>query len=153
MAKPSFYLVETLRDTAQRLEKGAYYQWAHQGSCNCGHLAQTITKLSKAEIHRLALEKEGNWEDKTIEYCKTSGYTIDHIITSMIDMGLTTDDIANLEKLSCPNILKYVPADKKPLIHNNKEDVILYMRAWANLLEDQLMTEANKMKFSLTLKI
>lgn len=139
MAIPSFKLIDALRTTADRLENGAYYQWSHQGSCNCGHLAQTITNLSKEEIHKMALEKQGNWEEKAIEYCKTSGYTIDHVITSMINLGLSTDDIANLEKLSCSNILSYIPENKKPLLRNNKENVILYMRAWSEMLENQLM--------------
>ena len=146
MAIASFNLIEALRQTAYRLQNGAYYQWSHQGSCNCGHLAQTITNLSKAEIHKMALEKEGNWEEKSVEYCKTSGYTIDHVIESMLNLGLTTDDIANLEKLSCPKILEYISSEKTTMVRNNKEDVVLYMRAWANMLEDELTTKTNNIK-------
>ena len=29
------------------------------GSCNCGHLAQTVTRLTKAEIHTQALQRYG----------------------------------------------------------------------------------------------
>lgn len=139
MAKPSYPLIKALRITANRLEQGAYYQWTHQGSCNCGHLAQTVTKLTKSEIHKIALEKEGNWADKTIDYCKTSGFPIDHVITSMIDLGLTTEDISNLEKLSCKKILNFISENKKPLKYSNKDDVILYMKTWADILESELM--------------
>lgn len=144
MARPSYPLVEALRITADRLEQGAYYQWTHQGSCNCGHLAQTITKLTKSEIHKIALEKEGNWADKTIDYCKTSGFPIDHVISSMIDLGMTTEDISNLEKLACPKVLKNVDLYKKPLRYNDKGDVILYMRTWANLLEQEIINSIRK---------
>lgn len=144
MARPSYPLIEALRITADRLEQGAYYQWTHQGSCNCGHLAQTITKLTKSEIHKIALEKEGNWADKTIDYCKTSGFPIDHVISSMIDLGMTTEDISNLEKLACPKVLKNVDLYKKPLRYNDKGDVILYMRTWANLLEQEIINSIIK---------
>lgn len=138
MAIASYGLIDALRVTADRLEKGAYYQWTHQGSCNCGHLAQTITKLTKSQLHKIALEKEGNWADKTIDYCKTSGFPIDHVISSMVDLGLTTEDIANLEKLACPKVLKNIPENIKPLKYSDKSQVILYMRTWSNLLENEL---------------
>lgn len=143
MAIPSIALIEALKETADRLEKGAYYQWTHQGSCNCGHLAQTITKFTKEEIHRFALEKEGMWEDHALAFCPTSGYTVDHIIKSMVNIGLTTEDIANLEKLSDKKVLSYIPYEKRQLKHNKKEDVILYMRAFSQMLEDKLF-EINK---------
>lgn len=142
MARPSYSLIEALRITADRLEQGAYYQWTHQGSCNCGHLAQTITKLSKSEIHKLALEKEGNWADKTIDYCKTSGFPIDHVISSMVDLGMTTEDIANLEKLACSKILNYIPRNMQPLKYSDKGHVILYMRTWADMLENELLNQS-----------
>lgn len=146
MARPSYPLIEALRITADRLEQGAYYQWTHQGSCNCGHLAQTITKLTKSEIHKMALEKEGNWADKTIDYCKTSGFPIDHIITSMVDLGLTTEDISNLEKLACNKVLKFIPENRKPLKYSNKDDVIIYMKTWADILESELLISGLNIK-------
>ena len=81
-----------LRETARRLAQGADYDWSHQGNCNCGHLVQMVTKLSKSEIHARALEKAGDWGEKVIDYCPTSNYPIDHIITTMLAMGFTRDD-------------------------------------------------------------
>ncbi len=40
-------LIEALRRTAARLATGAEYRWTHMGSCNCGHLAQTVTELCR----------------------------------------------------------------------------------------------------------
>ena len=51
MERTYLQMIEALRETARRLQKGAEYDWNHQGNCNCGHLVQTVTKLSKAEIH------------------------------------------------------------------------------------------------------
>jgi hypothetical protein len=36
-----------------------------------------------------------------------------------------------------------LPPAERLLKHNNKEDAILYLRAWANLLEDQLIARIN----------
>ncbi len=60
MTQASPELVAALRATARRLEQGASYCWTHMGSCNCGQLAQTLTRLPKEEIHRLALERAGD---------------------------------------------------------------------------------------------
>ena len=57
-------LIAALRSTARRLEGGARYRWTHMGSCNCGHLAQTLTRLPREEIHRLALERAGDWGEQ-----------------------------------------------------------------------------------------
>ena len=43
--------MRALRATADRLAApDARYEWGHMGGCNCGHLAQTVTTLSRAEI-------------------------------------------------------------------------------------------------------
>jgi hypothetical protein len=83
MAKSTLPVIQALRDTAQRLATQAPYQWGHMGSCNCGHLAQTITRLTKAEIHARAMQRYGDWERQLIDYCPTSGLPIDQTIDEM----------------------------------------------------------------------
>lgn len=139
MARPTIELIQVLRATAERLSEGALYQWSHQGSCNCGHLAQTVTSLSKAEIHAYALQKAGDWGQKSIDYCPDSGYPIDLIISKMIEIGLSTDDLYHLERLSATNIQKRIPQERRPLMHNRREDVILYLNTWADMLEEELL--------------
>jgi hypothetical protein len=139
MARPTIELIQVLRATAERLSEGALYQWSHQGSCNCGHLAQTVTNLSKAEIHAYALQKAGDWGRKSIDYCPDSGYPIDLIISQMMEIGLSTDDLYHLERLSAPKILKKIPRERRPLMHNRREDVILYLNAWVDMLEEELL--------------
>ncbi len=134
-------MIDALRETASRFENGADYDWSHQGNCNCGHLVQTVTELSKAEIHARALEKAGDWGEKVIDYCPTSNYPIDHIIATMLEMGFTRDDLSRLERLSATDILHRIPNEHKPLKYNRRGDVILYMNTWADLLEEGLLDE------------
>lgn len=139
MAKASVAVIQALRKTVENLEKGATYQWGHMGSCNCGNLAQVITNLDKAEIHKSAMRRHGDWNEQLIDYCPTSGLPIDHIIDEMLAFGFSREDLAHLEKLSDPKILRSLPADKKYLKHNLKSDVILYLKTWVLVLEEELI--------------
>jgi hypothetical protein len=138
MAKASRELIYALRKTAVRLRSGAPYQWGHLGSCNCGHLAQTLTLKSKGEIHAEALKRVGDWGDVSAQYCETSGLPIDDIIGAMLNVGLNLNDIENLENLTDRKVLAQLPAQQRSLKHNNRDDVVTYLTIWANLLESQL---------------
>lgn len=140
MARPTLELVQALRVTAKRLRTEVEYYWSHQGSCNCGHLAQTITQFSKVEIHRFAIERYGDWEDHAEDYCPTSGHHIDSIITTMLEMGMTREDIGRLERLSDNAVLMRLAPERRALQYNRREDVVLYMETWADLLEEQLLS-------------
>ncbi len=141
MAKASIHIIQALRKTVSNLDNGASYQWGHMGSCNCGNLAQEITNLDQAEIHKSAMRRHGDWNEQLIDYCPTSGLPIDHIIDEMLAFGFTREDLAHLEKLSDPKILKHLTSEKKYLQHNSKIDVISYLKTWANILEDELLTQ------------
>lgn len=135
MGRPTPELVNALRTTAARLRGGAEYRWTHQGMCNCGHLAQTVTRRSRGELHRMALEKQGEWADHAVEYCRDSGYPIDHVITEMLQLGMTTDDIAHLERVSDPRVLQRLPDGERALDKRARDDVVRYLEEWALLLE------------------
>ncbi|MGH7856672.1 MAG: hypothetical protein ACREQY_05020 [Candidatus Binatia bacterium] len=136
-------LARALRVTAGRLAAGADYRWTHLGMCNCGQLAQTVTGLSREEIRRMALEKPGEWADQAVDYCPESGYPIDHVIGKMLELGLTREDIGHLEKLSCPKVLRRLPVAERLLDHRDRDHVVRYMTAWAEMLEDELAAEAD----------
>jgi hypothetical protein len=138
MAKPNPELVNIIRRTANKLEKGAPYQWGHMGSCNCGHLAQEITKLSRADIHEYATRQYGDWTTQSNHYCPTSGYPMDLLISKMLKVGLNVEDIKNLERLTDQQVLQTLPPHLRDLSYNVREDVVLYMKAWADLLEKKL---------------
>ncbi len=133
-------LIAALRRTANKLQSGAPYQWGHMGSCNCGNLAQEITTLTKAEIHKHALAVgRGEWQEQLIDYCPTSGLPMDLLITDMINAGLTTNDLHHLERLTDRRILEQLPKEKRHLRHNFRDDVVLYLNTWADLAENQLL--------------
>lgn len=135
MARPSVALVSALRGTAARLRSSVTYAWGHLGMCNCGHLVQTLCGLAPARIHTIALEGDGDWETIANAYCPTSGHAIDDVITSLVEAGLTTEDIGHLEKLDDPAILAALPGGHRWLRRNDRADVISYLETWADLLE------------------
>ncbi len=135
MARANHDLIDALRRTARRLSGDVSYQWGHMGTCNCGHLAQSITGLAGAEIHESALIREGDWAEQAKEYCPTSGTLIDTILAAMFDLGLTRDDVRHLERLSDHDVLRHIG---RHLRFNNREDVVLYMTVWADLLEEEV---------------
>ncbi|MDN5199834.1 hypothetical protein QQ008_00630 [Fulvivirgaceae bacterium BMA10] len=139
MAKANLNLIEAIRKAAQKIKNSKHYQWGHMGSCNCGHLAQEITKLSKSQIHEYAMRKYGDWTEQCMDYCPTSRYPMDLVISTMLDAGLDIDDLKNLERLSDREVLKTFPIEERNLRHNVKQDVVKYMMAWAKLLEEQLI--------------
>ena len=140
MAKATIKVIEALRKTAANLQNKAPYQWGHMGSCNCGNLAQVVTNLDKAAIHREAMRRHGDWNEQLFDYCPQSGLPFDHIIDTMLEFGFTRTDLAHLEKLSDSRVLANLPQGKHYLSHNKSEDVIKYLNSWANLLENQLVS-------------
>ena len=140
MAHANAALINALRRTAEKLAKGAAYQWGHMGSCNCGNLAQELTQLTKAEIHQFAMQGRGDWREQVEEFCPTSGLPMDLLIADLLNYGLTTTDLQNLERLSDKKVLARIPVEKRYELHHNvRNDVVLYMNEWARLLEDELL--------------
>ena len=139
MARASRHLIHALRETATKIAATDSYQWGHMGMCNCGFLAQTITGLTADEIHASAMARCGDWEEQAARYCATSGLIIDHVLSALMQIGLDQNDIRNLEKLADPDVLRLVP---RHLRHNVRDDVVLYLRTWAELLNvDHLQAE------------
>ena len=138
MARPTRTLIDALRRAAKRLEDGAEYSWTHMGSCNCGHLVQMLTERTKSEIHQLALQKAGDWGQQAVDHCPVSGYPIDHIITTMIEAGMSHQDIHDLERLSSAQVLRAIPDGRRRLDYRQRDDVVVYMRTWADQLELRL---------------
>jgi hypothetical protein len=141
MARATLALVTALRQTAGRLESGATrYRWTHQGACNCGHLAQTLTGLDADELHRRAVARAASdWADQTVEYCPGSGLPIDDVIDTLLEAGLTLDDLRHLERLSDQRILRGIPAERRlGLDYRSARDAALYLRTWADQLAARL---------------
>ena len=138
MAKASLILIDALRATARELQQSAQYQWGHMGACNCGFLTQQITKLTKNEIHRYAMQRYGDWNEQLNDYCPQSGLPFDSIVDELLSAGLDVDDLKHLERLSDPLIVAMIEP-RRHLTHNIKEDVVDYLLAWASSMESQLL--------------
>ena len=142
MAKPNPELIQALRKTAQKLANSSSYQWGHMGSCNCGHLVQEVTQLSRAEIHDYAMRtRGGDWSEQAMDYCPTSGYLMDQVISIMLEAGLEVQDFKHLERLSDKQILRSLPQEERGLQHNRRDDVVKYLNAWAHVLEEQWLSQ------------
>lgn len=141
MAKASYLLSSALNKAAQNLRQGKPYEWGHMGSCNCGHLAQVLLNMPKGEIHASAMEKPGDWNEQLNDYCPTSGFKIDSLIFKLLELGLSEQDLMDLEYLRNEKILSKINTELKPLINNNREHVILYLETWANIMEEELIKE------------
>ncbi len=126
-------LINSLSKTINLLKNTKDYQWGHNGSCNCGHVAQALTGLSKKEIHEYAMEKEGDWREKANLFCETSGKKIDSIIKVMLSNGFSLEDIGDIEYLSNPKVLKRI--EKRELNRNELLDVLLYLETWKVILQ------------------
>ncbi len=134
-------LIEALRNTAERLRDGKAYSWTHMGMCNCGQLAQAITQIPKEELHRLALQKAGDWGQQALEFCPDSGLPMDYVIGAMLDLGLTRQDLRHLELLSDPLVLTRLPIGERDLDKRSREDVVVYMRLLADWLEERWLAD------------
>lgn len=133
MAAKITRLAGHLKRTVNVLRKSSHYEWGHSGACNCGHLAQVITGIPSPQLHRWALEKEGDWSEKSKVYCENSGYSIDNVISTMLRNGLSIGDIREIEYLNNSRVLNFMGLKK--LRRNVREDVIAYFEGWIALLE------------------
>ena len=139
MAQANLELIQALRATAARLRGGARFQWTHMGACICGNLVQTVCDVDSAELHRIALQRAGDWGQQAIEYCPSSRMPMDHVFDRLRALGLEATDIEELERLRNPEVLIALFGGlRHALDHRNREDVVRYLDAWADVLSERL---------------
>jgi hypothetical protein len=136
MARPNLELIRALRATATRLAQSTSYKWSDFACCNCGHLVQSVTQLSPREIYEAAFARGGDWGEQAREFCPSSGYPIDFVFARLFALGLSADDVKNLERLSDDRVLRELGVSA--LRYNRREHVLAYLHAWARLLEREL---------------
>jgi hypothetical protein len=139
MAHPNTTLINALRKTASLLQQGNHYAWGNHGSCNCGNLLQSITSLNAKEILEYAHTGTGEWSELALDYCGVTTAPHNMMIGKLEEIGLTPSDIHNIEYLEDKQVLQQLPGGFKWLSRNNREDVILYMNTFANMLEEKLV--------------
>lgn len=132
-------LIEALRKSASDIEQGTNYEWGHMGGCNCGHLAQNLTQLSRAQIHEYAMRKgTGDWSEQVEVYCEDSGMDMDLLIAELMQHGLSQKDLINLEKLGDEKVRQKL-GPERDLKKNKATDAGEYLRTWAQILEEELV--------------
>ncbi len=141
MAQATPKLIEALRGTALRLEQGADYAWGNHGACNCGNLLQVITSMDKTEILRLAHTGIGEWTELAEEYCPVSNLPADRLVGELMKEGLTPTDIHHIEYLDDRDVLERLPGGFRWLQRNQRQDVIVYMKTMADMLEERMEIE------------
>ena len=58
------------------------------------------------------------------------------MLARLFELGVEREDVRHLERLSDGQVLRKLGVQW--LAHNQRDNVIAYMRAWADLLEEQL---------------
>jgi hypothetical protein len=139
MAHPNIALIEGLRKAAAGLVNGNYYAWGHHGACNCGHLLQATTQLTKEEILTYAHTGIGEWTELAQDSCPVSGAPINLLLIKLQQLGLTPSDIHNIEYLEDREVLNRLPGGFRWLKRNVREHVVVYFDTMANLLEENLI--------------
>jgi hypothetical protein len=153
-------LISALRETAQALEDGTFnYLWTKATHCNCGSLFCALTGKIPSElslqIPELPTGMKGSWNNIIGNYCPIAGKPQNALLSYLLECGLTKLDIINLEYLKDQKVLDRIdftkfkrpkrkwyqfkerPIEKK-LDYANKQHVVVYMRAWADLLEEKV---------------
>lgn len=149
MARASIKLIEALKRTANKLNKGEKYMWGHMGACNCGNLAQELTKYSRQEIHAFAMRGRGDWSEQAEAYCAGTSLPMEFILADLLKEGLTTEDLIHLERLSDKAVLNKIPHERRiQMKHNDRADVVLYLKSWAELLEEKLLAQVELPKIA-----
>ncbi|HWJ91372.1 MAG TPA: hypothetical protein VNR87_09690 [Flavisolibacter sp.] len=138
MAHPNLTLISALRQSAKQLRNGARYAWGDHGSCNCGHLLQVVTHLTREEILRSAHTGIGEWTEISEDYCGVTDLPAYEMIARLEAIGLTPTDIHCLEYLQDREVLEQLPGGFRWLKKNVREDVVLYFETMADLLEARL---------------
>ncbi len=140
MATPNKYLIKKIREAAGNIESGAPYNWGHVGKCNCGHLLQTIEDVDSGDIYKRAQKVTlDEYSEFVNDYCPESGVPMDALLDSLVDVGLSMDDIPQLEYLSNKKVLEALPGGFRYLQKGKADDAVLYMNTWADVLEEELV--------------
>jgi hypothetical protein len=138
MAKSNPQLIHALRETADRLDHGARYEWGHMGRCNCGHLVQTVTCMTDYEIVESIDFRLDEWTEHAVDYCERTGHKVDDLFVTLEQVGFGWQDVIHLEHLSDKQVLGRLAEGPRHLRRNQVQDVTLYMRTLAAILEEEL---------------
>lgn len=157
-------LITALRTAANAVENKTFdYNWSLPSRCNCGVVACALLDKSSVELNAMLQKahinqtKDSNsltWQERVGIYCPITGVPNDTIFSQLFRFGLTQTDIVELENLSNADVLarlpnKYVKETRPTFFwqrevevkakreRSNRDDLVAYLRAWADLLMER----------------
>jgi hypothetical protein len=137
-------LIEVIKKTIHVLENDlVHYDWTEFYSCNCGVLIQQATNIRFLKFRSEFTTIKGHgglpgpWSSKAkTEFCSSTGIPTTDIFKKLKELGLNEKDIMNLEFLSNEKVRGRANLNKYDQFH--KKDVLIkYLKAWAELLEEE----------------
>lgn len=126
-------LISKLKLAISALEDGTiYYNWFEQSSCNCGVVAQAMLDKNRKEIgnllkpvlseinemNRNSEEKnkfDRTWKQAVGLFCPITGKSMHEVFNLLMDAGMSKADMAHLEYMDNPAILKKSGIDTKKI--------------------------------------
>lgn len=136
MATPNEELIHHLRNIANMIESGEWhYDWWTAEQCNCGLLVRSVLgRPYTVPIGSWGIDTRG--EEGTYS---TTGIKLKKILDELKSLGLTREDLGELERLENLEVKNRLGIEQGGYIDpKNKQNTIRYLRAWADLLEEKL---------------
>lgn len=81
---------------------------------------------------------DGALEPEEVDVCNVTGQTMTEILATLCAWGLEPVDIEALERLSDSAVRRRLGTNTIDFPHGERQNVIAYLRAWAELLEEKL---------------
>ena len=117
------------------------YAFANINTCQCGILAKVVLGTDIGDIDaEVGLNNGYSWEAllESNYYldtpaCTSTGLSITQIVETLFKAGFTKQELTELEDLNNFEVLEVL---KNRTNCTDPKDVVLYLRAWAALLND-----------------
>lgn len=154
-------LITALRTAAKAIENDSFaYSWVRPARCNCGSLFCALTGKSAQQMDIMVpvipASDNQDWTTRIGYHCPISGIPTNELFKELLSYGLTPPDMVDLEYLSNEEIKSRAMANKRKdqpkatgwrklfpvkipdeLNYREADDVVAYMRAWADLLTER----------------
>lgn len=124
------------------------YDWINQNSCNCGVVVQAIKNFNPEEVKDLfnlavsqaKIKREDGltWKFVCNNSCNITDIPTTVVFKELHNLGLTRKDIVHLEFMNNSAILKEsgIKTFWRPKYYKKKSNLILYLKAWIRILEN-----------------
>lgn len=81
---------------------------------------------------------EGAWEPEDLGMCSVSELNMTQVFAELAAWGLDARDVESLERLDDPEVRRRLDTHTVDFLRSDRTNVILYLRAWADVLEERL---------------